>query len=103
LCGDLIDAQNANERRKVTEQARIEAERALLHAEGRAAAIVVISKAKAERERVKFEALAAALSGEGGDRCLDLERARSYADAEKLIVVPTDAKIVLPAFNHVEE
>ena len=101
--GDLIDAQNANRRRQVTEQAKIEAERGRLCAEGRAAATRISAGAEAEAERLKIAAIAEALSGEGGDKVLERDRINSYAEAEKLIVVPTDAKIVLPAFNHVEE
>jgi major vault protein len=94
--GDLIDAQNENSRKEIVEKARINAERTRILAEGDAAAIKIRADAETDSEKKRLDSVVEALNGQGADKYLELERARVFANTEKLVIVPPKAKIVLP-------
>jgi len=93
---DLINARIANQRLETTEAAKISAEAEKIRSESEAEAIKITGKANIESEKQRLSAIINELKQDGGDKYLDLQRVQTFKDAEKLVVVPSDSKIVLP-------
>lgn len=92
----LIQSQNVSKRLEATEEARIDAESRKIAAESEAEAIKIKADAEIEAEKRKLNTIINELNQEGARNYLDLQRAEVFSNAEKLVIVPTDSKIVLP-------
>ncbi len=102
---ELIAKELANERTSALEKARIksEAERVVAEAEAEATRIREAAKAQSEREILKIrndaerehlQTQVEVLGSEGGDKLIELERARALKKTDKL-VIPTSSSLVL--------
>ncbi len=90
----LIEAQNVNERLSTIERTKIKTEAEKVAAQGAAEALEIRSKSEADAERVKLQAVINEVGGT--ENYLTLQRAKVFEGSEKLVVVPTDSKLVLP-------
>ena len=90
----LIEAENENERLSTVEKARITVEAARIKAEGEAEALEIRSKAETEAEKIALETVIGQVGGP--DNYIALQRVKVFEGTEKLVVVPTDSKLVLP-------
>ena len=91
---ELIKSQVANERLRQTETAKIQSEAGKINAESEAEAIRIKSEASLDADKKRLSAVIGELGG--ADNYLALQRAEAFKNAEKLVVVPTDTKLVLP-------
>ncbi len=92
----LIAKEIENERTKVVEQARIQAEQKRIGTDSEIDSYTRKQEAEGKAERERLQVYTEGLARAGGQEYLELQRIESLAGAEKLIVVPTDSKIVLP-------
>ncbi len=101
----LLKLELDNSRTEAIENAKIRAEATKVTVEAEAEATRIKAEAEVEAQRLKDEARnqaalkalqdqAAVLHGDGGQRLIELERARSLKATDKL-VIPTDSKLVL--------
>jgi len=94
--GDLIDAQAANYRKETTERAQSDAAKAKILADSKASTIRIEGEAERECEQNRLDSILSSLSAESAGVYLELEKARTFHNAEKLVIVPSKSKIVLP-------
>jgi regulator of protease activity HflC (stomatin/prohibitin superfamily) len=103
----LIQAEAKNKRLQTLEAATIRAEEQRIQAESEAASRRVKAESEAEATRIhteaeiesekqKLEVVISQLNQDGGDKYLELQKAQAFEGSEKLVVVPTESKIVLP-------
>lgn len=93
---DLVSAQIENYRFEQTERANVEAEAARINAESSANSLRIVETAKTELEQRRLNTVIAELNNTGGQLYLDLQKATAFSNTRKLVVVPTESKIVLP-------
>ena len=91
---ELIKSEVANERLRQTENAKIRAEAGKINAEGEAEEIRIRSEANIDAKKKRLSTAIKELGG--ANNYLELQRVEAFKKAEKLVVVPTDSKIVLP-------
>jgi major vault protein len=94
--GDLIDAQAANYRKEVTERAHSDAAKDKIRAESRAGNARIEGAAERECEKQRLDAVLESLSVKSAPIYLELEKAHVFKNTEKLVIVPSKSKLVLP-------
>lgn len=90
----LLEKTIANERLAVLEKAETQRLAAVKSAEGEAQALRIRAEAEREVEERKLAVITSALSGQGGERYLELERSRVLKGTDK-VVVPTGSQLRL--------
>jgi major vault protein len=101
----LLELELGNEDKKILGAAKTRSAALCLEAEAEAEATRIRAESELEAERQKLEvrntaererlqAKTAVLAGEGGQRLIELERAKALSATDKL-VIPTDSKLVL--------
>ncbi|MFC1697326.1 SPFH domain-containing protein [Nanoarchaeota archaeon] len=92
----LIEKNSLNERLEVIEKAKIKADEKKIYSESEALVIKIKNDAEVEAEKKKLEVIISELNKDGAENYINLKKVTVFDDAEKLMVVPTDSKIVLP-------
>jgi len=92
----LIQKELENRSLEALGDVKIQTETEAQLAQSKAASYKIKHDARLESEQKRLETVITELGKDGGDRYLELQRIGSFADTEKLVVVPTDSKLVLP-------
>ena len=85
-----------NYRKETIERARSDAAQAKIRAESKAETVRIEGTAETENEKQKLDAILGSLNTQAAVVYLELEKARTFRNTEKLVVVPSDSKLVLP-------